>query len=333
MDQALILMAVICIPPILGTFLVASILGRGEWNGTRWRSVLTLQPKLGLVHQGLLWISVAIPVCYFLALGLFAWIGHSIDLSADGFKKFIEISVLPLALLSISLPLAGLVSRLHATQQTALQIEVVSRKNDFDAFYSHRKEFFSYFAQIGSLNYLSCLDAEYKVHPSVHRIFFHGTPSGGAPTSKTGTFELYSGKLTFVAMMLDGVIRGKNDDEAFNCYLQACNDILWIAGMLGVREVSEKMVESGATFSVNLTSGQMMVATVGTSTVEILASYRYLRNYYNNICSFASIGKHKLDDAFHYLIRGGNSLLRGPDLVIERLHRTVIKDYMRKEDR
>lgn len=332
MEQLLLLATLLCAPPIIGASLVAAFMGAGSWRGQRWKSLLSLHPAQGLVHQAPMWLSIVIPICYFLILGGFSWGGYSVSLNAEGFKRFIEISVLPLALLSVSLPLASLVSRLHATQQTAKQIEVVSTKNNFDAFYLHRKEFFSYFDQIGSLNYLGCLDAEYNVHPAVHRSFFLGTPANGAPSPKLTAFELLRGKLKFVAIMLDNVIKSDDDRLAFSYYLNACNDVLWIAERLGVREVSVKMVEVGVTFSVKFDGDEeSVVATVGVTTADILASFRYLSNYFNNICSFAVVGTYKVEERHLYLVQGGRKLFESPDLVIERLHRTIIKEYLDNE--
>ncbi|KPB26151.1 hypothetical protein LT706_17985 [Pseudomonas syringae pv. syringae] len=331
MEQFLLLMLVVLAPPFFGVGLVALVMGKGEWKNSRWRSILTLHPENGLVHQGLLWVSIVIPFLYFLILGIAAWHEFSISIDAEGFKKFIEISVLPLATLSISLPLAGLVSKLHSTQQTAVQIAVVSRKNNFDAFYSHRKELFSYFAQIGTVTYLDCLVAEYKIHPNIHQAFFSGDPKNGIPEPREQAFESVRSDFDFILMLLSTVV-ARNDEKAFHYYLNACNSILSVAKRLGVAEVSIGMVEKGASFSVQYDdTGLTPVATVGKTTVEILASVRYLRNFFNNLCTFASSKPHDAAEQYRHLLYGGSELLSRKTLTIESIQATEIQKILNNE--
>lgn len=94
-----------------------------------------------LSAQPLFWASIAAPVLSFIFFGYFAWHGRSIDMSSDGFKEFVAISKLPLALLSLSIPLSAIIASAHRATQTASQIEVVLKKNALDSFYAHEKSF------------------------------------------------------------------------------------------------------------------------------------------------------------------------------------------------
>lgn len=85
--------------------------------------VFKLKPDSGLANQSLFWIFVLIPISLFLILGGVAWNGYEFDISRDGFDKFYEISKLPLAILTLSLPLGLVIVRMHSTGQTASQIK------------------------------------------------------------------------------------------------------------------------------------------------------------------------------------------------------------------
>ncbi|EPS6753111.1 hypothetical protein ACVG6Y_004187 [Enterobacter hormaechei] len=92
-----------------------------------------------LTSQHLFWAALIIPFSAFLIIGIICWYGKSIRLDSTGFNNFLSISKLPLALLSLSLPLGVVVNNVHRTIQTDKQIKEAERKNKADGFYSHRK--------------------------------------------------------------------------------------------------------------------------------------------------------------------------------------------------
>lgn len=92
-----------------------------------------------LFHQKLFWISILIPFLSFLYYGLWAWYGHTPDLSAAGFEVFYNISKVPLLFLAASVPLASIVNNIHRTIQTEKQIAEAERKNFSDSYYTHFK--------------------------------------------------------------------------------------------------------------------------------------------------------------------------------------------------
>lgn len=92
-----------------------------------------------LTHQQLFKAAIIIPIVSFLMIGFICWREYDLKLDADGFNKFIEISKLPLGLLSLSIPFGVVVNNIHRTIQTDKQIKEAERKNKADGFYSHRK--------------------------------------------------------------------------------------------------------------------------------------------------------------------------------------------------
>ncbi|WP_272520305.1 hypothetical protein [Providencia sp. PROV223] len=97
-----------------------------------------------LSEQTLFRLAIIIPIVSFLYFGVFAWWGKTPVISAHGFKRFIEISTLPLGLLSLTIPFTAVINNIHRTIQTNEQIEQTKRKSESDLFYSHRKDFVSY---------------------------------------------------------------------------------------------------------------------------------------------------------------------------------------------
>lgn len=110
-----------------------------------------------LTKQKLFKQSIRIPVISSLYFGVFAWMGHSPQFDATGFTNFIEISKLPIALLSLSIPFVAIVANIHRTIQTEnqirktqQQIDLVTEKNRSDAYYAHLKNYSDIFKTLPS---------------------------------------------------------------------------------------------------------------------------------------------------------------------------------------
>ena len=179
MKELFELILVILLPPLLIILVIIVFAGKGQNIRKRFTSTFKLNPYKGLDQQGLLWLSIVIPVAYFFAFGIYSWSGNEISLNKTGFKNFLAISELPLWLLSLSIPFSILVARVHATKQTSLQIKITEYKNNIDSYHSHRKELFEYFKKIGEVDYLGCIKAKYEVHPRLHKNYFMGKPEVG----------------------------------------------------------------------------------------------------------------------------------------------------------
>ncbi|EEN9676454.1 hypothetical protein G4023_002311, partial [Salmonella enterica subsp. enterica serovar Paratyphi A] len=88
-----------------------------------------------LTHQPLFKAALTIPIISFFLLGFVAWNGHDFQIDTEGFNNFLNISKLPLAVLSLSIPLGVVVNNIHRTIQTDKQIKEAEKKNKVDFFY------------------------------------------------------------------------------------------------------------------------------------------------------------------------------------------------------
>ncbi|WP_313133954.1 hypothetical protein [Stutzerimonas nitrititolerans] len=331
MIDIVFLAAIVLLPLLIPVIVIAVILGNGSWLFERFQSTLTLHEDRGLAEQGLLWISILSPFLYFLALGAISWSGHSISLTSDGLKVFFSISALPLGALSLSLPLSVLVSRLHATKQTAKQIKITQQKNNIDLFHSHRKELFSYFAQIGEVEYLGCLTGKFKVHPRVHKVFFSGNPEDGIPLVNQEAFEDIERELSSARWQLDAVIRDVNPRSTYSFYIaNFCSTIYRLSQKLGLPEIYVELAEKSTLVPTKLDGKEdVELLTVGKTTDEAVAAYRYAKGYFHNLCDFAGREPdHKENEEFKYLEMGGKFRTVKEQKVIERLHDNEIKQAL-----
>jgi hypothetical protein len=115
-----------------------------------------------LYSQNIFRTAIGVPISAFLFFGYFAWVGHTPELSAEGFNRFVSISTLPLGLLSLSIPLVAIITSVHRSLQTHTQIEkandqiaLAMKKNILDEFFLREKNFVDKCAfiekQVGSL--------------------------------------------------------------------------------------------------------------------------------------------------------------------------------------
>ncbi|MEL7561382.1 hypothetical protein [Stutzerimonas chloritidismutans] len=322
------LIAIILLPILIPILAVACILGRGAWGIQRFKSTLALNEESGLSEQGLLWISILSPFLYFLALGVVSWDGYSVSVTGEGLKTFLSISAIPLGALSLSLPLSVLVSRLHATKQTAKQIKITQQKNNLDLFHSHRKELFSYFSQIGEVQYLDCLTGKFKVHPRVHKLFFTGKPENGVPLINEGAFKDIEGELSSARWQLDAIIRDKNPQLTYSFYIaNFCSTIYRLSEKLGLPEIYVELAQNSLLVPTKLDGReQMELLTVGKTTDEAVAAYRYAKGYFHNLCDFA--GREQVvveDDELKYIDAGGKFRTINTERIIEKLHQNEIQ--------
>ena len=321
------LLALIFLPILIPILAVAGILGSGAWDFQRFKSTLALNEESGLSEQGLLWISILSPFLYFLALGAVSWVGHSVSLTSEGLKTFLSISALPLGALSLALPLSVLVSRLHATKQTAKQIKITQQRNNLDLFHSHRKELFSYFSQIGEVQYLDCLTGKFKVHPRVHKIFFTGKPENGVPLINEGAFKDIESELSSARWQLDSIIRDVNPQLTYSFYIaNFCSTIYRLSEKLGLPEIYVELAQNSLLVPTKLNDReQMELLTVGKTTDEAVAAYRYAKGYFHNLCDFAGREQEAVeDDELKYIDAGGKFRTIKAEKIIERLHQNEI---------
>lgn len=283
MDVVIMLLTIVA-PVVFIVFGVVWFIGRGTDLRSRIVSIFELDSERGLIKQGLLWLAIGVPLSLGFAFGFWAWSGYSLNLSADGYKMFLEISILPLAIMSTSLPLAGLVSRFHSTQQAAKQIAITMLKNNLDAFSAHRKGMLEYFSSFEDMTYFDEFKFVYRTHPVLHKRFFNGSPENGWPIRNEVSFDNVEKWLRQAAASLIPVLTGTSEDR-LNDYLQASLKIYCAAEMLHIKEVTHDMARRGV--YVKWENGNGGVLTLGGKTLETLAALRFVREYYNNFCDFS----------------------------------------------
>lgn len=292
-------------PIILSLIVVLLIFHKGKVGAAELLNTLHLHSEKGLVKQPLFWCSIAVPGFYFIATGIICWHEYGISISAEGFSTFIRISALPLALLSFAIPLGVTVARFHSTEQTAKQIAiafnhltVAQHKNNVDAFYSHRKEFFAYFDKIGTVTFLDTLAVQYQINPRLHGLIFEGTPETGAPEMNTKLISELVGRIKFIRICLDKVLKNSEPELTLTWYTNAARDIYWISRTLGIREISTHLNNMSITLTGFFEDGSpIRQRSIGTTTVQAIAAYRCAKSYILTILHFAG-DKKTIDDIY-----------------------------------
>ena len=316
------LIALITLPAILTTTLIGLFFSKGSYKLTKILDVFSLKPDDGLAKQALFWLSLCAPAMYFITFGLITWKGYDISLSPEGFKNFITISTLPIALLSLAIPFGVIIARFHSTEQTARQITIVRHKNNLDAFYSHRKEFFAYFDKIGTVNFLDTLDVNYTINPRLHGLLFKGSPENGTPELDTILISQMTGKLNFIRRCLNQVLLNSDPERTLTWYITMASDIYWISLMLGINEINSQLNNVSVTLIGFGEDGNMIrQRSIGTTTVEAICAYRCVKSYILTILYFA--GEHAtIDEVYENEIEyidktGGYLIVNTNGLVIE----------------
>ncbi|MFJ3371004.1 hypothetical protein [Pseudomonas sp. NPDC086251] len=282
-------------PFTLSLIVVLSVFHKGKVGAKELLDTLHLHPDNGLVKQPLFWLSICAPAFYFIATGAVCWHGYEVSISAQGFSKFISISALPLALLSLAIPLGVTVARFHSTEQTAKQISIAANqlsiaqlKNNADAFYSHRKEFFAYFDKIGTINFLDSIEVKYQINPRLHGLIFKGNPETGTPKINAELISELVSKIKFIRNCLDHVLQNLEPERTLTWYTTAASDIYWIAVTLGISEINKDLNNASVTLTAFYQDGTAMrQRSIGTTTVQAISAYRCAKSYILTILHFA----------------------------------------------
>lgn len=300
------------------------------------RFIFTFHTDKGLMQQGLLWLSLITPLVYFFCLGGIAWHDCTLRLDAEGFKTFISISTLPLAVLSLSIPLSVLVARFHTSRQTAEQIKITRQKNNVDLFHSHRKELFGYFQQLGDFHYHDNLIAKNRIHPRVHKSYFEGNPRDGVPEVRVDAFARVENLLRRTRSELKSIITSESPHATFTTYLASFgSNIHELANLLGLPEIIDLMDRSPKV-PCKIKDKDLHLETVGTSTDEAISAFKYTENFFHNLCDFASyesryFADHESYNDFMEVVRI-NGKLNSREKIIEQLHENQIAEALETEE-
>ncbi|HHQ6588646.1 TPA: hypothetical protein ACSTLS_000169 [Serratia fonticola] len=122
-----------------------------------------------LSDQWLFRLAILVPLVISILLCIPLWLETSIDLSAKGYDKFLNLYKLPIGILSLSIPLVAIIAHIHRTIQTAAQIETTKTKNITDSFFSHHKFMIEAFSKIpGKKITLSNQEVDYEIKDPYH---------------------------------------------------------------------------------------------------------------------------------------------------------------------
>ncbi len=251
------------------------------------RYALSIHADKGLWQQGPFLLSIAIPVVGFLIFGFPIWMNYDISLTDEGYREFLRVSTLPLGLLATAIPFTAITSRFHSAQQTVKQIALTQSKNNVDIFHSHRKEFTSYFENTKPNNFLNVIDARYDLNPRLHSKLFLGAPENGSPIPAMDLINSLIDRIDYARQMLDEVLRDSAPQNTYHSYVQFVKTIYNIAIELGIREIKDELQSKGLNICGINKCGEFEITTsLGNTTTEAIAAYRYCKSYLLTILHF-----------------------------------------------
>lgn len=274
----------------------------------RFQKLFFLNSGESLIKQRLFWLGLIVPVGLFLSFGIICWKGYSLDLSQEGVSNFLAISTFPLALLSAAIPLGVVIASFHSTQQTAEQIRQANIKNNLEAYYLHRTEFFKHFERHGEVDYLEVLKGKFVPHPLLYVKCSPGRPEDGVPCRDDHYFSHIDSAFSSAATFLHMVFSVDYSEEVFNTYLaNACVSIHAISNLLALPEIYREMAANSLLIEPPPEFGKEAVQylTVGVKSADILAALRYSRDFYVNLSVFYGYEYRPIPDHFKYLYTGG----------------------------
>ncbi|WP_152980208.1 hypothetical protein [Pseudomonas mediterranea] len=284
--------------------------------------IFILDADRGLAEQGYLWLSIITPIIYFIVFGSFAWSDYSPSLTSAGFKKFIEISTLPLALLSLTIPTTVLIARIHATHQTSVQISTTRHKNNMDAYYAHRKAMFEYFGSLKKITYPGGIEGDFYAHPRLHlRFFVDRGPANGTPEVNTKKFEESIKILSEIQEHIHIALIQRADNTALDIFLEnyasACVKIFELSSTLHLPCIYENLKTKKTEYHLCRDKSfpedkDIKINGVGSSTDHLIGAYRYTRSFLRVLCEFAGYDISFFDKKLHPAIDKGENYKHRP---------------------
>ncbi|MBC2660013.1 hypothetical protein H7A76_31675 [Pseudomonas sp. MSSRFD41] len=296
--QTALLTALILLPAVFSIILIHIIFAitnniKSKQTKFKKLKVFSLDADRGLAEQGYLWLSILTPLIYFLVFGYFSWRDYAPALNEQGFSKFIEISTLPLALLSLSLPLSVLSARIHATHQTSTQIEATKHKNNLDSYYAHRKSMFEYFGALRKISYLEALTGDFYAHPRLHKRFFIDKgPENGTPDVNQEQFTDAIKTLKEIREHIHNTLI-KDTEYLISAeqYIIASKKIIKLSKLLDLPAIYEDLLRKNQAYQLtpdkDSPEKDIEIITIGESKIELIAAYRYTRSFLRVLCEFA----------------------------------------------
>lgn len=292
MEFLKLLICIFAAPIISCTIVLAFSTPRGTKPQKNIKRIFLLNPEQGLAHQRPLWLGLLVPFLYFAILGLFTWPLSNPSISSDGFNNFLSISKLPIAILALSMPIAVLISRLHATQQTALQISETRKKNSVDLFYAHRKALFEYFEKIGEVDFSPAFTGKFHAYPTLHKNAFMGSILEGTPAAKADFFKQAGQKIEEARRSVIGACKADNPIVKLEYLKIASQSLFDCAHMLILPELYEELKKRSFKYtkidSNNSAIPNTEVIIMGRQFHDLVMAYRYALSFFRHLCDFAN---------------------------------------------
>lgn len=293
--------------------------------------LVSLKSSESLIKQRLFWLSLMVPTCLFLSFGFICWQGYELSLTPSGVDTFLKISTLPLALLSSSIPLGVVVASFHSTQQTAEQIKSAAHKNSLDSYYAHRSEFFSHFSRHVPLKYFGVFEGKFQPHPLLYTNCTLGAPDSGTPSANMEFYEEIDSLFSSASKFLHMVINYEYDLTHATSYLfHVCTSIHQIADKLGLREIYLELAADSYQITIppsSTHSKATQLVTLGTTSKEAIAAFRYARDFYISLCGFSGVKYGEIWQPFQYLTEGGQVFTKPGYGNVEKIFLNEIEQY------
>ncbi|MCI0324650.1 hypothetical protein [Cronobacter sakazakii] len=169
-----------------------------------------------LPKQHLFRSAIRIPLVSFIIFGGCAWWGRTPNLSAEGFQNFLELSKLPLGLLSLSIPFAAIVTNMHRTIQTDEQIREARKKNLSDLFHSHQKNTIEYFeskinlTMLAGSAYQNTQEERVLTVKSPYKLYKKMFPNASAQDNDFAASEKFKKEIISVWQRVNYIIKQEN---------------------------------------------------------------------------------------------------------------------------
>lgn len=270
--------------------------------------LFSLRSNESLIRQKLFWLSLVVPFGLFFSFGFICWKGYRLELSQEGISLFLNISTFPLTLLSAAIPLGVVVASFHSTQQTAEQIKQAGVKNNLEAYYLHRTEFFKHFERHGAVSYLGVVEGKFIPHALLYNNCSPGDPEFGVPKRNEYYFMQIDAAFSSAATFMHIVFTKPYSEWVFSAYLMnACVSMHAVGRLLGLSELYRDMVGNSLVVEVPVQSGKESenYMTVGRTATDFIAIFRYARDFYVNLSAFYGYECPDLPDDVKYLGSGG----------------------------
>lgn len=278
MLNALLIIGLVLLPLAASIFIVTAALQKSISPSAIKRTV-SLHSSEGLANQGLFWLSILVPTLLFFEFGYFVWSGMELALTLKGFQNFVSMSALPIGLLSLSIPAAALVTKLHSTAQTAKQIVIAEKKNNYDLFYMHRREFVGFYEQIGPLTFLDEFTTAYKINPRLHARVFSGSAAAGIPMLREKFINERIAEIKLARELLINVLTSDDLAKALPSYIRFSSIVESLLVNFGARDVLLQMSKQSVHFTYLVRGEGRTQRTAGSTVKHAIAAFRCAKSY------------------------------------------------------